>query len=438
VSVEFYSLRLRSLKAVQPNLLVFEVSRFFSVNQVQYMYKVIHNIHFPISARSFVEPIVSKLNDHQFDAELWLEKWEGYLDTINSIEVPKRLINSNLTFNPIEFISKVQAYRLALRETQPDIVHAHQTRSSLIPLLSAYLEHVPIRIYHNHGLPYLGYKGIMRWLLRSLERINISLATEVLLVSHSNLQAAREDRLLNENQGKVISSGSICGIDLQQYAPHQFDNNAQIVAREKLQIDRNSFVLGYVGRPCKRKGFHRLLTAWQESHLGDRGNILLMSGCSNEDIHAIVGDSVAGVCGLGYINNMLEFYAACDAVVLPSDHEGFPYAMLEAAAAEKALIGTDIPGISCTIEHNQTGLLVPLDDSNALQEAIVKVASDSNLRIELGKKARVRVKLKFDRELVLSELLSFYDALLKKDSIVSSKVQTDFLRSSSNKDLVSK
>lgn len=401
------------------------------------MYKVIHNIHFPISARSFVEPIVSKLNTRQFDAELWLEKWEGHLDTINSIEVPKRLINSDLTFNPIKFISKVQAYRLALRETQPDIVHAHQTRSSLIPLLSAYLERVPIRVYHNHGLPYLGYQGIMRWLLRSMERINISLATEVLLVSHSNLQAAREDGLLNENQGKVIASGSICGIDLQQYTPQQFDNNAQLVAREKLHIDRNSFVLGYVGRPYKRKGFHRLLAAWQESQLG-QGNILLMSGCSNEDIYAIVGDAVAGVCGLGYIDNMLEFYAACDAVVLPSEHEGFPYAMLEAAAAGKALIGTDIPGISCTIEHNQTGLLVPLNDSNALQEAIVKVASDSGLRIELGKQARSRVKLKFDRELVLSELLSFYDSLLKKDSIVSSKAQTDLLRSISNTDLVFK
>jgi N,N'-diacetylbacillosaminyl-diphospho-undecaprenol alpha-1,3-N-acetylgalactosaminyltransferase len=402
------------------------------------MYKVIHNIHFPVSAKSFVEPIVSKLNECQFDTELWMEKREEHLDTINSIEVPKRFIDSDLTFNPLKFIRKVQAYRLALRERQPDIVHAHQTRSSLIPLLSAYLERVPIRIYHNHGLPYLGYQGIMGWLLRSLEKINISLATEVLLVSHSNLQAAREDGLLKENQGRVIGSGSICGVDLQQYASHKFDNVAQIVAREKFQIDNSRFVLGYVGRPCKRKGFHRLLTAWQESQLGEQGNILLMSGCSNEAIHAIVGDAVAGVCGLGYIDNMLEFYAACDAVVLPSDHEGFPYAMLEAAAAGKTLIGTDIPGISCTIEHNQTGLLFPIDDPNALKESIIKVATDPNLRIKLGRAARTRVASKFDRQLILGELLSVYDALLKKDSISSSIAQADSQRSLSTKDLVPK
>jgi N,N'-diacetylbacillosaminyl-diphospho-undecaprenol alpha-1,3-N-acetylgalactosaminyltransferase len=400
------------------------------------MYKVIHNIHFPVSARSFVEPIVSKLNKHQFDAQLWMEKWEKHLDTIKSIEVPKRFISSDLTFNPIKFISRVQAYRAALKETRPEIVHTHQSRSSLIPLLSAYLEHVPIRIYHNHGLPYLGYKGVMRWLLYSLEKINISLATEVLLVSHSNLKAAREDGLLNANQGKILGSGSICGIDLQQYNPHKFDDVAQIIAREKFQIDRNSFVLGYVSRPCKRKGFHRLLTAWQESELGGKGNILLMAGCSDRDVRTVVGDDVAGVCGLGYIDNMLEFYAACDAVVLPSDHEGFPYSLLEAAAAGRISIGTDIPGIDCVIKHNQTGLLVPLDNSHALKEAILKVAYDPILRIKLGNNAKARVKLEFDRDLVLSELLSFYESVLKKDSIVSSESQINLRQTSIDKDLV--
>ncbi len=400
------------------------------------MYKVIHNIHFPVSARSFVEPIVSKLNKHQFDAQLWMEKWENHLDTIKSIEVPKRFISSDLTFKPIEFIRRLQAYRGALKEARPEIIHTHQTRSSLIPLLSAYLEHVPIRIYHNHGLPYLGYKGVMRWLLYSLEKINISLATEVLLVSHSNLKAARQDGLLNENQGKVLGSGSICGIDLQQYAPHKFDSVAQIVARDKLHIDRRSFVLGYVSRPCKRKGFHRLLTAWQESELGEKGNTLLMAGCSDRDIHTIVGDDVPGVYGLGYIDNMLEFYAACDAVVLPSDHEGFPYSLLEAAAAGRISIGTDIPGIDCVIQHKQTGLLVPLDNSHALTEAILKVAAEPSLRMKLGQQAKARVKLEFDRDLVLNELLSFYDSLLKEDSLVPSRSQTDLIQTPTNKEFI--
>jgi N,N'-diacetylbacillosaminyl-diphospho-undecaprenol alpha-1,3-N-acetylgalactosaminyltransferase len=179
-------------------------------------------------------------------------------------------------------------------------------------------------------------------------------------------------------------------------------------------------------------------SVWQESQLGEQGNILLMSGCSNEAIHDIAGDAVAGVRGLGYIDNMLEFYAACDAVVLPSNHEGFGYAILEAAAAGKVSIGADIPGIRCAIEHNQTGLLFPIDNPNVLKEAILKVASDPILRITLGRAARTRVASNFDRQLVLSELLSVYDTLLKKDSISSSTAQVDLLQSPTNKYLVSK
>jgi N,N'-diacetylbacillosaminyl-diphospho-undecaprenol alpha-1,3-N-acetylgalactosaminyltransferase len=383
--------------------------------------KITHSIHAPISAKFFIEPIVIKLIDCGFESKMWLEQWEKYLAIVDSIQVPKKVISSDLTFNPLKFITRLQAYRSAIRATRPSIIHTHQSRSSLIPLLAAYIERVPFRIYHNHGLPYLGYQGIMRWLLRSLEMVNINLATQVLLVSHSNLQAAREDGLLDKDRGKVIGSGSICGIDLTQYTIDKFDRDAQILARKKLKIDRHSFVLAYVGRPFKRKGFNRLLTAWQESKLGEQGNILLMAGCSNSDIISAVGTTVVGVRGLGHVDDMLGFYAACDAAILPSEHEGFPYGMLEAAAAGKPLIGTDIPGIRCAIKHERTGLLIPVNDPNALKEAILKIAANPDLRMELGQNARKRVEAEFDRETVLNEFLSFYDSLLKNNgsSIVS-------------------
>jgi N,N'-diacetylbacillosaminyl-diphospho-undecaprenol alpha-1,3-N-acetylgalactosaminyltransferase len=387
------------------------------------MYKILHTIHAPVSAKIFIEPIVSKLKARNFDAEMWLEQWDRYLALVDSIKVPKKIISTDLTFNPIKFANRLHFCRSAIKETSPLIVHTHQSRSSLIPLLAAYLENVPLRIYHNHGLPYLGYKGIMRWLLRLLEIVNINLATQVLLVSHSNLQIARKDGLISDKQGKVLGNGSICGIDLKKYNPQEFDRAAQIVAREKLEIEQHSFVLGYVGRPYKRKGFHRLLTAWKESKLGEQGNTLLMAGCSDSDILA-VGGALPGIRGLGHIDDMLGFYAACDAAILPSDHEGFPYGMLEAAAAGKALIGTDIPGIRCTIQHNRTGLLVPINDASALKNAILQIAADPVLRMELGKKARERVELEFDRDIVLSELLSFYDSLLKVDRSGNSNFQT--------------
>ncbi len=382
------------------------------------MVKVVHNIHFPVSARSFVMPIVAYLNKYGIDSELWVQNYTKHLAVIENMDVPKHLVASDLVLNPITFLRRLSDYRCQLRTVKPNILHAHQTRASLIPLLAAYLEKVPIRIYQNHGLPYLGYQGFLRWLLRSLEVINIRLATHVLLVSHSNLLAARVDGLLSENQGTVLRSGSAVGIDLADFDLNCFTGDSILQARKKFGIPETAFVLAYVGRPVKRKGFHLLLKAWEKSGLGKNNNILLIAGCTAAECDAALGYSVAGVKGLGYLTNLQEFYAACDVVTLPSEHEGFPYSMLEGAAAAKPLIGTDIPGIRCTIQHNQTGLLVPVNDETALAEAIKQLASDSILRTRLGQSARTRVEQEFSREIVLSSLLDFYRTELLGCSII--------------------
>ncbi len=372
------------------------------------MLKVVHNIHFPVSARSFVVPIVAYLNKYGINSELWVQNYPKHFNIIQNMDVPKHIVASDLVLNPVIFLRRLSEYRRQLRIAKPNILHAHQTRASLIPLLAAYLEKVPMRVYQNHGLPYLGYKGVLRWLLRSLEVINISLATHVLLVSHSNLLAARVDGLLSENQGAVLKNGSAVGIDLADFDLNCFTGDFILQARKKFGIPETAFVLAYVGRPVKRKGFHLLLRAWEKSGLGKKNNILLIAGCTAAECDAALGYSVAGVKGLGYLTNLQEFYAACDVVTLPSEHEGFPYSLLESAAAAKPLIGTDIPGIRCTIQHNQTGLLVPVNNEIALAEAIKQLASDSILRTRLGQSARKRVEQEFTREIVLSSLLDFY------------------------------
>ena len=372
------------------------------------MTKVIQNIHFPVSARSFVEPIVDRFNREHIETELWVENNPKHQAVLQSLNVPKRLVGSDLTLNPFAFFKRVLAYRQALREAQPQVLHAHQTRASLIPLLAAYLEKVPVRIYNNHGLPYLGYTGPMRWLLRALEKSNIALATHTLLVSHSNLEEAIADNLLPKGKGTIIKSGSAVGIDLDEYDLSKFDPAAASQARKQFNLAEDVFVLGYVGRPVKRKGFHLLIAAWQAANLAEKGAVLLIAGCSDSECQAVTGYAVPGVKGLGYLNGLTAFYAACDAVTLPSEHEGFPYSMLEGAAAGKPLIGTDIPGIRCTIRHNETGLLVPKRNPEALAEAIQLMAEDRELRSRLGKNARSRVEAEFSRDIVLSGLLAFY------------------------------
>jgi len=376
------------------------------------MIKVVHNIHFPVSARSFVLPMVKFLNQVEINSELWVENHEKHFNVIQQLDVPKQFIASDLPLNPFIFYRRLSDYCLKLKATRPTVLHVHQSRASLIPLLAACIESIPVRIYHNHGLPYLGYNGILRWFLRNLELINIRLATHVLLVSHSNLAEAYADNLLPKNKGKVLANGSAVGINLVDFNLSDVTENTVRQAKQKFGVINAPFVLAYVGRPVKRKGFHFLLEAWKQSGLGLRGNVLLIAGCTDVECTTALGYSVAGVHGLGYQTDLSEFYIACDAVALPSKHEGFPYSLLEGAAYAKPLIGTDIPGIRCAIKHNETGLLVPFEDKLALTNAMSQLASNPFLRFQLGQNARKRIEQDFPRELILTDLLNFYETEL--------------------------
>lgn len=352
--------------------------------------------------------MVAGLNRHGIDAELWFENHPAHREIVRQVDVPGRHLDFDLTLRPWAFLGRLARFRRQLRETGPRVLHAHQMRASLIPLLAARLEGVPVRVYHNHGLPYLGYRGPLRSLLRTLEQINIRLATHVLLVSHSNLAAARADGLLPEGKGAVPGAGSAAGIDLAVFTPDRFDDTARVAARKRFALPAGAFVLAYVGRPVRRKGFHRLLDAWEHTGLGARGHALVIAGCTEPECRRAAGRTVPGVTALGYLPDLKDFYAASDAVVLPSEHEGFPYSLLEGAAAGRALLGTDIPGIRCAIRAGETGLLAPPGDEPALRAALLRLASDPALRALLGRNARARVEREFDRETVLQSLVDFY------------------------------
>jgi N,N'-diacetylbacillosaminyl-diphospho-undecaprenol alpha-1,3-N-acetylgalactosaminyltransferase len=377
--------------------------------------QVIQSIHLPVSARSFVLPMVKSLNQAGISTELWVENFAKQSAIVELLDVPKYFIASDLVKNPLTIVARFINYRRQLRRARPKVIHTHQTRAAIIPLLAAYLEQVPVRIYHNHGLSYLGYKGGMRWFLRLLEVINISLATHVLLVSKSNLAEARIDGILKRNQGYVLAHGSAVGIDLNEYKPEYFSPTAAKVARQKLGIPADAFVLAYTGRPFKRKGFHLLIKAWERSGLGQQNHFLIIAGCSAAACDAVLGYPSQGVKGLGYLTSLREFYAACDAVTLPSEHEGFGYSLLEGAAAGKPLIGSDIPGVRCAIQSDLTGILIPKDNEIALAEAIKYFAFNPELRHQLGKNARYRIEQEFTNEIVLAGLLDFYTSVIGLD-----------------------
>ncbi|MDI9430237.1 MAG: glycosyltransferase [Planctomycetota bacterium] len=367
---------------------------------------IIHLIHHPVSAKRFVEPIVKSLNNHRIAAELWVENRRGMADFVAEIECPKRFAEFDLSVNPFRVLARLVQMVRAFGRSRPTAIHAHQTRAAFIPLLAAVIARVPVRIYHVHGTPYLGYHGLLRIVLWMLDCLNCRLATHVIAVSHSIRCSMFRHRVVSAPKCRVLGEGSSFGICLQEFSRDHFLPQRVKEVRKELGISQHAYVVLYVGRPFRRKGFHTILDVWQRMGEKDR-DVLLVAGCTSADVAIAAGHPMRSVKALGYMRDIRMCYAACDVVVLPSRHEGMPYSLLEGAAAGRPLVGSDIPGIDSIIDASN-GVLVPPGDCDALLAALVKLRDDFGLRRRMGQSGRQLVERYFDRMKCERLLLTYY------------------------------
>jgi glycogen synthase len=92
--------------------------------------------------------------------------------------------------------------------------------------------------------------------------------------------------------------------------------------------------------------------------------------------------------------------ANTDVCVFPSVWENFPYACLEAMSAARGVVGSRAGGMAEIIEHGRTGLLIPPRDHVAIAEAIIKLLTDSQLRMAMGRGAREKVLRDYDPDVI--------------------------------------
>lgn len=114
---------------------------------------------------------------------------------------------------------------------------------------------------------------------------------------------------------------------------------------------------------------------------------------------------------LGERSDVPRLYAASHIAVLPSYREGLPKSLIEAAACGRAVVTTDVPGCRDAIEPDETGLLVPVRDPQALADAIARLAEDAALRQSMGAAGRALAEREFNIDRVARIHVELYDTL---------------------------
>ena len=362
--------------------------------------KIIHFHPDGRMAAQFIAPLISAEHGAGHLSELVLSRRPLHSDCV---VIPYDILGLNLLRLPIALL---KVYGL-LRSRRPNIVVSHNTKSSLLPLVAAWCVGVRTRVYFNHGVPYVGYKGVLRWLLRGLERINCSLATHVVTVS-ADMKTLLQDVSPSVN-AQLILDGSASGIDLKTFAQGRYSRSGWRALHGLLPGD---LVVVYIGRPEARKGFELVLRLWLD-HFPQPNFKLVLCGPDSGDVLKRLPAIPSNVLCLGFVNNVPEVLAGSDLLILPSLHEGLSYASMEAQASGALVVANDIIGIRCLIEDGLNGYLVPDNSLNKYVEIIRRINADrSGLEI-IKRQARASVA-RFSRERFLPAYLSFLNGLSSK------------------------
>jgi glycosyltransferase involved in cell wall biosynthesis len=117
---------------------------------------------------------------------------------------------------------------------------------------------------------------------------------------------------------------------------------------------------------------------------------------------------------LGHRTDIPDLLASCDVFVLPSLYEGLPLSILEAMAACKPVIATQIGGTDEAVIAGETGLLVPPANPAALAEAIRTILAHPELARRLATSGRRRVQQEFSENRMIRQFTELYDELLTR------------------------
>lgn len=294
-----------------------------------------------------------------------------------------------------------------------DLIQYSTPNASLYASMAGKLAHVPVRLYCQWGLVFVGFQGLKRKIFQMEEKYVCHLSTHIEPDSNSNLRFAHEIGLYPKSKGSVIWNGSACGVNLTKFDISNKEEYRKDI-REQLDIPEDAFVYGFVGRITRDKGINELLEAYKK--LND-DSYLIMVGRSevdetiNQELYTWASKNEK-IKFTGYTTVVEQYLSAMDCYILPSYREGFGMGVVEAEAMGVPVIVTDIPGPIDAMIDNETGIVVQKSDVESLYNAMISIREDKVRYFVMAEKAHDFAVNNFEQKQLFSYILEDRKKLL--------------------------
>jgi glycogen synthase len=310
-----------------------------------------------------------------------------------------------------------------------DVVHCHTWYSHFAGIIAKLCYGIPL-VITTHSLEPLrpwkreqlgrGYDA-SSW----IEKTAIEMADALIAVSEETKEDVIKHFNVDENKIKVIYNG----INLQQYV-----NTPETDTLEEYGVDKDKPYVLFVGRITRQKGIIHLVNAIK--YIDPNTQIVLCAGAPDtkeiglemEEAVNIVKktrDNVIWIDKMVTKKEIIQLYSHADVFCCPSIYEPFGIINIEAMACDTAVVASAVGGIKEVVVHNETGLLIPVEQQTSapfepvdpekfakdLADGVNKLIENPELRKAMAKKGRKRVEDYFDWISIAKQVEELYKSL---------------------------
>ena len=328
--------------------------------------------------------------------------WPGIIsDHIKAMGTPYYEIkNMGRPIQPVKDFKSILELRKYLKKHKPDILSCHSSKAGIVGRLAALGLPTQV-IFTAHGWAFTeGVSKKRRTVYKWIEKLAAPFCKKIITVSEYDRELALNHKICKPEKIVAIHNGMP-----ERPAPQRSNDNEKAAPVKMIMV----------ARFCEQKDHETLLRAlakikehnWQVSLCGN-GDSLPMQQL------AVELDLTDRVDFLGERDDVPELLESHDVFLLITHWEGFPRSIVEAMRAQLPTIATEVAGNGESVNHGETGLLVPHKDADAVAQAITELVVDPDKRLAMGQNARKSYEENFTFMRMAQKNLKLYETIINK------------------------
>ncbi|GAA4321418.1 glycosyltransferase family 4 protein [Flaviaesturariibacter amylovorans] len=282
-----------------------------------------------------------------------------------------------------------------IRDFKPDIVHTHAAKSGALGRLAAFASKVPVTVHTFHGHVFHSYFSPLKTqAFIQAERYLARRSSGIIAISDiQKEELAGQFRICPHDKIKVIP----LGLDLAPFATEGERKRAAF--RQAFGIENDEIAIGLVGRVVPVKNHPLFIAVADAVSKATRKRVRFFVIGDGDERPNVEADCRAR--GLDYTyypeeprralvtctswqTKMDEVFNGLDIVALTSHNEGTPVSLIEAQAASRPVVATNVGGTADTLQDGSGGFIVAPGDAAAFTERLLQLIEGEELRRNMG------------------------------------------------------